>query len=127
VKGDIGTVEKLGGMTPEQLEALEGVDEDAVNRIMQAINGYYGQDYAEQPASETQEAEPEAEPEPVAEPEEPGDNSPNSIENTTESASDTMNEPVESVAVSEGEPAEGIEGDTEPVSAPEAHEPQAGR
>ena len=30
VKGDIGTVEKLGGMTPEQLEALEGIDEDAV-------------------------------------------------------------------------------------------------
>ena len=45
VKGDIGTVEKLGGMTPEQLEALEGIDEEAVNRIQQAINGYYGQEY----------------------------------------------------------------------------------
>src|SRR5947209_4818158 len=26
VKGDIGTIEKLGGMTPEQLEAIEGID-----------------------------------------------------------------------------------------------------
>jgi hypothetical protein len=45
VKGDIGTVEKLGSMTPEQLEALEGIDGDAVNRIQQAINSFYGQEY----------------------------------------------------------------------------------
>src|ERR1700675_798963 len=38
VKGEIGTVETLGSMTPEQLEALEGIDGDAVNRIQQAIN-----------------------------------------------------------------------------------------
>ena len=48
VKGDIGTVEKLGAMTPEQLEALEGIDADAVNRIQQAINSFYGQEYAEE-------------------------------------------------------------------------------
>jgi transcription termination/antitermination protein NusA len=47
VKGNIGTVERLGSMTPEELEALEGIDEDAVNRIQQAINRFYGQDYAE--------------------------------------------------------------------------------
>jgi N utilization substance protein A len=45
VKGDIGTVEKLGSMTPEQLEALDGIDADAVNRIQQAINSFYGQVY----------------------------------------------------------------------------------
>src|SRR6185437_12685938 len=45
VRGDIGTVEKLGNMTPEQLEALEGIDEDTVNRIQQAINSFYGQEY----------------------------------------------------------------------------------
>ena len=50
VKGDIGTVEKLGNMTPEQLEALEGIDEETVNRIQQAINAYYGQEYGEQQA-----------------------------------------------------------------------------
>jgi transcription termination/antitermination protein NusA len=48
VKGDIGTVEKLGGMTPEQLESIPDIDADAVSRIQQAINGYYGQDYTEQ-------------------------------------------------------------------------------
>ena len=48
VRGDIGTVEKLGSMTPEQLEALEGIDEEAVGRIQQAINSFYGQEYAEE-------------------------------------------------------------------------------
>ncbi len=42
VKGGIGTVEKLGSMTPEQLEAIQGIDPDAVERIQQAINGFYG-------------------------------------------------------------------------------------
>jgi len=49
VKGDIGTVEKLGSMTPEELEALEGIDAEAVNRIQQAINSFYGQEYTEAP------------------------------------------------------------------------------
>jgi N utilization substance protein A len=47
VKGDVGTVEKLGGMTPEQLESIPGIDEESVGRIQQAINGYYGQEYSE--------------------------------------------------------------------------------
>jgi N utilization substance protein A len=50
VKGDIGTVERLGGMTPEELEALEGIDGDAVSRIQQAINRFYGQEYVEEQA-----------------------------------------------------------------------------
>jgi transcription termination/antitermination protein NusA len=45
VKGEIGTVEKLGATTPEQLEALEGIDEESVVRIQQAINSFYGQEY----------------------------------------------------------------------------------
>ena len=49
VKGDIGTVERLGGMTPEELEALEGIDAEAVSRIQEAINRFYGQEYAEEP------------------------------------------------------------------------------
>jgi transcription termination/antitermination protein NusA len=52
VKGDIGTVERLGSMTPEELQALEGIDEDAVNRIQQAINGFYGQEYSEEPSAQ---------------------------------------------------------------------------
>src|SRR5580658_8098339 len=54
VKGDIGTVEKVGSMTPEQLEAIEGIDTEAVNRIQQAINSFYGQVYVDAPpASDT--------------------------------------------------------------------------
>jgi N utilization substance protein A len=49
VKGDIGTVEKLGSMTPEQLESIEGIDGESVNQIQQVINSYYGQEYSEQP------------------------------------------------------------------------------
>ena len=61
VRGDIGTVEKLGSMTPELLEALEGIDENAVSLIQQAINSYYGQEYAEEaPAAAPEAAELES-------------------------------------------------------------------
>ena len=61
VRGDIGTVEKLGSMTPELLEALEGIDENDVSLIQQAINSYYGQEYAEEaPAAPQEAAEPTA-------------------------------------------------------------------
>ena len=72
VKGDIGTVEKLGNMTPEELEAIEGIDEEAIGRIQQAINSFYGQVYGEAPA----------EPEPA------GENAP--LAETASDASDTM-------------------------------------
>src|SRR5580704_4600610 len=63
VKGDIGTVEKLGSMTPELLEALEGIDANAVSLIQQAINSYYGQEYAEEPTAALEpQAEPQLEP-----------------------------------------------------------------
>ena len=52
VKGDIGTVERLGGMTPEELEALEGIDAEAVSRIQEAINRFYGQEYGEEPVAD---------------------------------------------------------------------------
>ncbi len=52
VKGDVGTVEKLGSMTPEQLEALEGIDAEAVNSIQLAINSFYGQEYDAQAVAE---------------------------------------------------------------------------
>jgi transcription termination/antitermination protein NusA len=89
VKGDIGTVEKLGGMTPEQLESIEGIDAEAVNLIQQAINGYYGQEYGEQSAVEevgAQRGEAAAEPPAIAE-----------AGNTEGSASGTMVESAERV------------------------------
>jgi transcription termination/antitermination protein NusA len=60
VKSNIGTVERLGSMTPEELEALEGIDADAVSRIQQAINGFYGSEYGEAVADNmTAEADPD--------------------------------------------------------------------
>jgi N utilization substance protein A len=43
VEAGIGTVEKLGSMTPEDLEDIQGIGTDMVQRIQQAVNGYYGQ------------------------------------------------------------------------------------
>jgi N utilization substance protein A len=39
----IGTVEKLGSMTPEQLEEIPGIGPKMVERIQIAVNGYYQQ------------------------------------------------------------------------------------
>jgi N utilization substance protein A len=39
----IGTVEKLGGMTPEELEAIEGIGPETVAAIQVAVNAYYAQ------------------------------------------------------------------------------------
>ena len=41
--GNVTTVENLGSMTPEDLELLPEVDPDAVEKIQQAVNSYYGQ------------------------------------------------------------------------------------
>jgi N utilization substance protein A len=50
VEGGVGTVEALGSMTPEDLELLPGVDAPMIEKILMAVNGYYGQ--FEQPAEE---------------------------------------------------------------------------
>jgi N utilization substance protein A len=100
VKGDIGTVEKLGNMTPEQLEALEGIDAEAVARIQQAINGFYGQEQEYEASAAAESAPPDG----VAAEAESG-------------ASDTMMEPPESGgdAGAEAQPAEsGEEGIHQP-------------
>ena len=43
IAADIGTVERLGNMTPEDLEALPDVDLEMVEKIQFAVNGYYSQ------------------------------------------------------------------------------------
>jgi transcription termination/antitermination protein NusA len=43
VEAGIGTIEKLGAMTPEQLEEIEGIGPKMVERIQDAVNTYYGQ------------------------------------------------------------------------------------
>jgi N utilization substance protein A len=43
IEAGIDTIEKLGGMTPEELETIPGVDSGMIEKILAAINSYYGQ------------------------------------------------------------------------------------
>jgi len=43
VEAGVGTVEKLGSMTPEELEALPEIGIEAVEQIQLAVNSYYSQ------------------------------------------------------------------------------------
>jgi len=97
VKGDIGTVEKLGDMTPEQLEAIPDIDEDAVARIQQAINAYYGQEYGEQAPIEPTPDDVEETPEQFSGAETV------SGENAVDSTSDNMVESATEPGVEEGQ------------------------
>ena len=49
VGADIGTVEKLGSMTPEELEAISEIDEEVVGQIQAAVVSFYGQYEQEEP------------------------------------------------------------------------------
>jgi N utilization substance protein A len=43
VGAGIGTVERLGSMTPEELEAIPGIDEEVVTQIQSSVVAFYGQ------------------------------------------------------------------------------------
>jgi N utilization substance protein A len=43
IAAGVTTVEKLGAMTPEQLEEIPGIEQDMVENIQTAVVGYYGQ------------------------------------------------------------------------------------
>lgn len=58
VEGGVTTVERLADMTPEDLTALPGLDEEALDPLQSAVNAYYSQFQTEAPV---QEAEPAAE------------------------------------------------------------------
>jgi N utilization substance protein A len=58
VGAGIGTIEKLGGMTPEQLEEIQDIGPDAVERLQMAVNAYYSQF---EPAAGGSDAAPAAE------------------------------------------------------------------
>ncbi len=51
VAAGVATVEKLGAMTPEQLEEIPGIEQEMVENIQTAVVGYYGQ-FEEQTAVE---------------------------------------------------------------------------
>jgi N utilization substance protein A len=39
----VGTIEKLGSMTPEQLEEIQGIGPQTVEKIQESVNAYYSQ------------------------------------------------------------------------------------
>lgn len=43
MEAGVGTVEKLGSMTPEELEAIPGIGPSTVEKILIAVNSYYAQ------------------------------------------------------------------------------------
>ncbi len=55
VEAGIATIEKLGSMTPEDLEAVQGMAPETVEQIQQVIATYYGA--YEQAAAEAEQAE----------------------------------------------------------------------
>jgi transcription termination/antitermination protein NusA len=77
VAAGVGSIEKVGSMTPEELEALEGVGPDTVDLIAASVGSFYGTGASlvapvdapvAAPAEVVAEATPEAATEPVAEP-----------------------------------------------------------
>jgi N utilization substance protein A len=69
VEAGVGAIEKLGGMTPEELEAISGIDQESVDQLQLAVNAYYSQFEQEgQAAAPEAAAEPEAEAAPEAGP-----------------------------------------------------------
>ena len=68
VESGISTVEKLGAMTPEQLEEIPGIGPKMVERIQLAVNNYYGQfeEVGQAPATEGPEPAAEVEVSPEA-------------------------------------------------------------
>ncbi len=62
VAAGVGTIEKLGGMTPEELEEIQGIGFESVQQLQAAVNAYYAQ-FEEAPAEAIPEQTiPEAEP-----------------------------------------------------------------
>jgi len=62
VEAGVGTIEKLGGMTPEQLQEIAGIDPEMVESIRDSVTGYYSQFEESAPVAEGEESIPAAEP-----------------------------------------------------------------
>jgi len=69
VEAGVSTVEKLGSMTPEQLEEIPGIEPELVERIQLAVNNYYSQfESTEASSAAPAEIEVEVPAEPAGEP-----------------------------------------------------------
>ncbi|WP_321475467.1 transcription termination factor NusA [uncultured Paludibaculum sp.] len=88
--GGIGTVEKLGSMTPEELELIAGIDAQVVETIGASVNAFYTQ--LDAPAGEPQAEVTETAVENSAATEEPAVE--DSAETELENASPAVDQPV---------------------------------
>jgi len=61
VEAGVGTIEKLGGMTPEQLQEIAGIDPEMVESIRDSVTSYYAQFEEGAPVTEAGEEIPGAE------------------------------------------------------------------
>jgi len=43
IQGGVGTIDQLGAMTPEQIDEIQDLGEEAVQHIQDAVNNYYAQ------------------------------------------------------------------------------------
>jgi N utilization substance protein A len=71
VESGVATIERLGSMTPEQLEEIPGIGPESVEQLRDAVNAYYSQ-FETENAGPAQEAEPAASGEEPAEVDETG-------------------------------------------------------
>ncbi len=79
IEAGVGTVEKLGAMTPEELEAIPSIEPDIVEKILVSVNSYYSQfetvpETAELPAESEEVSMAETVEAPAEEPLEPTGN-----------------------------------------------------
>jgi transcription termination/antitermination protein NusA len=108
IAAGIGTVERVGEMTPEELEQIPTIGDDEVQHLSNAINSFYGQ-FAEYDANG------ESAPEAAGENQEATENS----EGGGEAAAEGEESATESVAESV---AESVEGSVEETDGPTASE-----
>jgi N utilization substance protein A len=103
----VGTIEKLGGMTPEQLEEIPGIGPELVEKIQEAVNAYYSQ-FEEQGQGEAAPAAAEeaVEAEPAA------------AEEAVEAAPAAAEEAVEAQAEASGDLPSAVEAEPSPAPAP---------
>jgi len=105
LESGVTTVEKLGSMTPEDLEAIQGIGPKMVEKIQQTVNAYYGQFEAEPGAPAGSEGEAEAgaateaelEPQPASEASNEGEPAVDAeaLETAGETPGETLGETVE--------------------------------
>jgi N utilization substance protein A len=99
LEAGVGTIERLGAMTPEQLEAIPGIDPASVEFIQAAVVAYYSQ--FEDPAAagaEPEVSEVSAVAEEAGEPGEPGEAEVEAVAEDVTEPSEPVSEPAEAVS-----------------------------